>query len=240
MNALDILKDSQIFAGMDLNKINVIANICEPITFQKDEIIFNEGDPGDSLLFIKSGEVKIFKSITSYYEETLARLGKGTVFGEMSFIDRVSRSTSAVATERTELLSLSRSKFDSIIASDQVLGTEVMKRLSQIISERIRKTNEMYKDTIIWYLEIMGVTSLSFYYIIQNRIEIEIGFNHGGVIKGRIINVGKGEAGYEVTLRDNMDRLYIIPYSAINYLSIDYALIQPPVSSIDPGRGGIL
>lgn len=240
MNVFDILKDSQIFAGIDLNEVSAVADLCELKIFQKDEIVFNEGDPGDSLFLVNSGEIKIFKSITSHYEETLVRLGKGSVFGEMSFVDRMSRSTSAVALERSELLSLSRERFDRLIEKDPALGAEVMKRLSEIICQRIRTTNEKYKATVLWYLEITGLTYLSPYYLIENRIEVEIGFDRETALKGRIINAGKGETGYEVTLKDFMDRLYFIPYHAINYISFESNAIHSTTSSGYLATGGIL
>jgi CRP-like cAMP-binding protein len=225
MKAFQVLKDSPICKGMDQKKIDAIAEICEPIKLQNGDLVFNEGDSGDTLFIVDSGNIKIFKAISSYYEETLAHIGRAGVFGEMSFIDLVSRSSSATATQRSDLFSLSRSKFDELM-EDPTLGLELLDRLSRIISDRIRITNDKYKEAVIWGQEIMRLTSLSFEYLIQNKIDVEVSFSNEQTLRGQIVNLGQGETGKEVTLKDAQDRLYLIPYYSILCLRLDSALIR--------------
>ncbi len=232
MKADQVLKDSPIFKGMDTAKVEAIAKISEPIKLQMGDLVFSEGDSGDKLFIVDSGNIKIFKSISSYFEETLTYIGRGGVFGEMSFIDLVTRSSSAIATQPSDLFSLSRTKFDELI-DEPILGLELMDRLSRIISKRIRITNEKYKETAVWGQEIMRLTSLSFEYLIQNKIDVEIQFTDNKALTGQIVNFGQGETGHELTLKDNKDRLYLIPYYSILCLRLDSALIKI-FSSVEP------
>ncbi len=59
--------------------------------------MFQEGDEGKELFVIGEGEVEIRKESASGESMTLARLGSGNFFGELSFIDQRPRSASAVA-----------------------------------------------------------------------------------------------------------------------------------------------
>ena len=59
--------------------------------------MFQEGDEGKELFVIGEGEVEIRKESASGESMTLARLGPGNFFGELSFIDQRPRSASAVA-----------------------------------------------------------------------------------------------------------------------------------------------
>lgn len=237
MKAFKVLKDSPICKGMDHKKIEAIAEICEHINLQKDDLVFSEGDSGDNLFIVDSGRIKIFKAISSYYEETLAHIERGGVFGEMSFIDLVSRSSSAMATQRADLFSLSRSKFDELM-EDPALGFDLMDRLSRIISNRIRITNDKYKEAVIWGQEIMRLTALSFEYLIQNKLDVEVSFSNERTLRGQIMNFGQGETGHEVTLKDSKDRLYIIPYYSIFCLRLDSALIKGFESAESYGKPG--
>jgi hypothetical protein len=84
----------------------------------------------------------------------------------------------------------------------------------------------------------MRLTSLSFEYLIQNKIYVEIQFTDNKALTGQIVNFGQGETGHELTLKDNKDRLYIIPYYSILCLRFDSALIKgfsSVESQVEPG-----
>ena len=74
-----------------------LESLFSPRSFESDAVVFHEGDEGKELFVIGEGEVEIRKESASGESMTLARLGSGNFFGELSFIDQRPRSASAVA-----------------------------------------------------------------------------------------------------------------------------------------------
>lgn len=86
-------------------------------THEEGSVIINEGDPGESMYLVASGEVKVYtrgagRSGTLY----LARLGEGDFFGEVSVLSGKPRTATITASQRTELLRLDKSKLDGVLS----------------------------------------------------------------------------------------------------------------------------
>ncbi|MCX5993642.1 MAG: cyclic nucleotide-binding domain-containing protein [Chloroflexi bacterium] len=107
-------------------------------TFQKGDIIFEDGAAGAEMFIVHSGKVKLLKRATGGAEKTLAVLGPGEFFGEMSLIDGSPRSTSAVAEEPgTNLIALDITKFIYLVQQHPYFSFTIMGKLCQ----RLREAN---------------------------------------------------------------------------------------------------
>ncbi len=82
----------------------------EPRIFIPSEVIFREGDPGEDIFFIQSGEVEIVGDQLNH----IATLTEGTFFGEMALISERQRSGTAIARTYCDVYSLSRQSFEAI------------------------------------------------------------------------------------------------------------------------------
>ena len=76
----------ELFEGLNSVQMDKIALVCAKKSYSQDEAIFEEGDNGDYLFLLSSGNVKVFKCISPQLDEALIYLGAGDLFGEMSFI----------------------------------------------------------------------------------------------------------------------------------------------------------
>jgi CRP-like cAMP-binding protein len=218
IEGLDIARFS-IFEGLNPQQIEMIAMICEKKAFPINSLIFQEGDIGDNLFLIASGNVKLFKFISPYFDEALIYLDEGDVFGEMSFIDRKPRSCHAVALTDCEIIAIKRDEIDRIVSNDPQIGMKVFSSIASISTARLRLTNDKFKSAILRGLEMCGAQVMALHYILTERVDIEICLKNGMTLSGRIMLVSKGDQGYEVTIKDRYGKLHIIPYHAINYLS---------------------
>jgi len=83
--------------------------------FARGEVLFHEGDPGDTLHVLERGHVAIRTSTPLGDVATLALLGPGDVFGEQALLtDDARRTASAVALVAAETRSLSRERFHAL------------------------------------------------------------------------------------------------------------------------------
>jgi len=82
--------------------------------FDRHEVVFHEGDPGDSMHLIERGRVALRVTTPLGDTVTLRILGPGAVFGELALLDPAPRNATVVALERTHTLSLHRDHFDDM------------------------------------------------------------------------------------------------------------------------------
>ena len=105
--------------------------------YSDGEIIFKEGDIGESMYVIQDGTIHIIKKAASG-EVIIATLKSGEVFGEMALFDRLPRSASAKASGEARVLSIDKKKLFSSINRDPTLVFKLLDSMSQ----RIRKIDE--------------------------------------------------------------------------------------------------
>ena len=60
--------------------IKQIAEFCTLRKFSKGEIIFRNGDPGETIFFVKSGEISVIQYMDDHQETEIARYGRGDFF----------------------------------------------------------------------------------------------------------------------------------------------------------------
>lgn len=110
------------------------------ITFQKGDVIFSEGELGNTMYVIQSGAVQIIRTIKGI-KSVLAILETGDFFGEMALIDRRPRSATAIAISKTKLLPFTRETLIENIKIDPEIAIHLLK----VLCFRINKTNRLLK-----------------------------------------------------------------------------------------------
>jgi len=103
----------QAFTDEQLTQITKCLSVSY---FEKGDIIFREGDIGDSFYFIKTGSVIIYFNKDNE-EIVLARLGPGDFFGEQALLEENPgrRMSSAKASDDSELLTLSHIDYIKVL-----------------------------------------------------------------------------------------------------------------------------
>lgn len=135
------LNEFEIFKGMDAKTLSVLTSCVTQQHIPANTCIFKANSPGEELMFIASGQIKITLSIGKNTIVHLATLGRGQFFGEMSFLDRQVHSADVHAQTDVELLIMTRTDFDRISASNPTLTAQVMQSIAIAIATRLRHTN---------------------------------------------------------------------------------------------------
>jgi tetratricopeptide (TPR) repeat protein len=121
---IDFLKSVKFFAGIasEPNVMRECAKRVKLATYEKDETVFFEGDPGKSFYIIADGEISVVKQVRSIEGEKakmelLVKLFRGQTFGETA-LDKVDglRSAGAVASQRTNLLVMGVGDYKRVFA----------------------------------------------------------------------------------------------------------------------------
>ena len=104
--------------------------------YKDGEVIVKEGTQSRTMYVIQSGNVKVVKS-EGETETTLAMLGEGDIFGEMSLFDAKPRSATVKAVGEARVLAIDHENFLKRIKMDPSLAFRTIKQMSQ----RIRGMN---------------------------------------------------------------------------------------------------
>jgi SulP family sulfate permease len=103
--------------------------------------IFKQGDVGDEIFLVRKGRVRIALDFGRGPAYHIATIGRGDFFGEIAFLDSGARSADAVALVPTELLVLSRSRFDAVAAQHPRLGQQFFSSLARALAIRLRQAD---------------------------------------------------------------------------------------------------
>lgn len=128
-----LLKSLSIFSETPETILAELAPLMQEEEIEQGEIVFNEGETGDCMYIIYSGQIQIHKGKT-----VLAVLGEKEVFGELSLLDAETRSASATAATDCFLFKIDQEPFYELIES----RPEVAMGFIKILCKRLRKLNE--------------------------------------------------------------------------------------------------
>ena len=138
------------FGGLEPAALDRLAATMRARRFRRGEVIFHIGDPGDALLVIVSGEVKISLPSETGDEAILATLRPGDVFGELALLDGAPRSASATALGPTETVVLPRDRFRELIATEAGVRDALLASIAGELRRLTRHVEELH------FLDITG------------------------------------------------------------------------------------
>jgi CRP/FNR family transcriptional regulator, cyclic AMP receptor protein len=128
--ALEALSRCRLFGGLGPDSLQAIGRSLRKRHFRRGEVLFHEGDPGDTLFIVASGAIKIVVPSEEGEEAILATLRRGDFLGELALLDGAPRSAGAVALEATEVLALPRQAFKALVASEPAIRDALLSSLS--------------------------------------------------------------------------------------------------------------
>ena len=136
------LREVPFFAGMTINQLKVLANVCEERLFEEDEKIFDQGAGGGTLYVVVSGQVGIEQEKRRGSFARLATMGPHSYFGEATLFDNSPHTASAIALQDTLTLRLRREPLIALARQYPDLSLELI----NVLSQRLREANDRVAD----------------------------------------------------------------------------------------------
>lgn len=146
------IKNIKIFESLHFNELSYIASICKTRKYGKKSLIFQEGDPTDTLYILKRGIVKVGKLSDDGKEQIMRLIFPGDLFGFFFILPNASHYLTATVIEDAEVLHIHKVDFIRIFEQNKEMGY----RYLLAITERLYQAD-------IW----TGMLSLS---EVENRI----------------------------------------------------------------------
>ena len=139
---LEMLRKAVLFENFTDSELEQVANAVAERWVSATHFVFREGDLGDSLFLIQSGEVEILKQNSDGLEVRVSILQESVHFGEMAFVDRAPRAAGARAVGALKLLEIRFDDLEKIVATQPVIGLKLYHSIAKTLCTRIRRTND--------------------------------------------------------------------------------------------------
>ncbi len=112
--------------------------------YRNGQVIFKQGDPGDSLYYIRWGNVGVFANYGQANEEKLAELTTGDYFGEMGLLDHAPRTATVVSLDYdTTLNRITEDEFDEFLRENPARVMDILQRLCHKVRDATRNYLEI-------------------------------------------------------------------------------------------------
>jgi CRP-like cAMP-binding protein len=139
----DFLKSVLLFKDLPATQLDKVAKLISEKKLPKYQIIFEEGETGETLYIIRSGLIKISKEASDGRVKTLALLKAGEFFGEMSVLSDEGRSANAETLSDTELLVMSKQDFESLLDKNPSVSVHIIKTLIDRLAQADRQIKNL-------------------------------------------------------------------------------------------------
>jgi CRP/FNR family transcriptional regulator len=129
------LRKTALFASLTPHELHALAARVRERRFEREVLLFSEGDACKGLFLVVSGKVRIFKLSPAGREQVLSVEGAGASFAELPVFDGGAYPASAMAIEDTDVLFISRADFQSFCREHPDVALKVI----AVVGSRLRR-----------------------------------------------------------------------------------------------------
>lgn len=139
------LKNNTFFGGLPDDALGTLIGKGRTKKYCRGEVIYRRGDPGDSLMVILTGRIKITNINVDGKEVVLNFLGVGDINGEIAVLDGKERTANAIALEHSEVFIVyGRDLLPALTAHPQAMFECI-----QVLCEKVRAASAIIEDNTL-------------------------------------------------------------------------------------------
>jgi CRP/FNR family cyclic AMP-dependent transcriptional regulator len=150
--------DFPILRALDADERRRLISAGHPRRFAAREVVFHEGDPGDTLHLVVSGRLAVRVTTPLGHTATLTMIGAGDVFGELALlIPDARRTATVVSLERTHTLALGSAQ----VAALRRQHPQIDRFLTGLLARHLSRTSALVLEALYLPVETRLVRRLS-------------------------------------------------------------------------------
>jgi CRP-like cAMP-binding protein len=142
---LAVLRKHPIFCDLDSEALDQLCRYAKHATLKRGAAIYAKGDPGNSLVVVISGTVKISVSSADGRSAILNLIGPGEIVGEVAVLDGQARTADCTANTNCEILIIDRREFLPFVRSQPALAMKFI----ELLCTRVRRTSDQVEQVIL-------------------------------------------------------------------------------------------
>jgi CRP-like cAMP-binding protein len=134
---LEQMRQVTLFSTLSDRELKIVSLLLHHRTILDGEVIFDEGEEGQAIYILFSGEVMICHQGQTAHP--IAHIGSGRIFGELALIDGGPRSAQARAVADCDLGVMFRGDFENLMESHAAIATKISFQLARHYAGIIRQ-----------------------------------------------------------------------------------------------------
>ena len=134
---LQRLRNLSLFVNLTPAELQIIDGLLHERNYLAGEVIFDQGDEGQAIYIVASGEVAICRQGQGD-SGRVAKLGPGTFFGELALLDNSPRSAQARAETASQLIVFFRDDFVGLLDTHARIASKISRELARHLGARMR------------------------------------------------------------------------------------------------------
>ncbi len=132
----EVLAKMPLFSRLSEREMLRVMQVAEVRAYAAGDEVIREGDRGDELFTVLSGQVRVSRGDT-----LLTVFGSGEHFGEMALIRSVPRSATVQAEGACELIAIRRGDFFEILRKEHELAVKLLWQFLGVLADRLDQTS---------------------------------------------------------------------------------------------------
>src|ERR1700716_1010810 len=142
---LAVLRKHPIFCDLDAEAFEQLCRYAKHSTLKRGTTIVSKGDPGNSLIAVISGTVKISVSSPDGRSAIFNLIGPGEIIGEIAVLDGQARTADATANTNCEIFVIDRREFLPFVRSHPALAMKFI----ELLCAKLRWTSDQVEQVIL-------------------------------------------------------------------------------------------
>jgi CRP/FNR family cyclic AMP-dependent transcriptional regulator len=140
---VELLRNIPLFANIEPSKLKLLAFTSERISYDADQLLFEQGQTGDAAYIIIDGEADIIVRSPNG-PLTVATVGRNDIVGEIAILCDVPRTATVKAKKKLETLVISKDLFFRLIMEFPQIAVEIMRELAH----RLERTTNQLREAL--------------------------------------------------------------------------------------------
>jgi GNAT superfamily N-acetyltransferase len=131
----DFTRTVSIFKGLSDSQLRMLSGICRIVNYKNGDVIFTQDESNNNLYMILNGEVEVRMG------DRMVPVGKvlpGDVLGEISLVEGMPHSATAVAVQDSRLINMPSHDFEVLIQRYPRIGMTVMRNIAHSLGEKLK------------------------------------------------------------------------------------------------------
>lgn len=145
---IEILTRAPYFGGLDPEILTAIAQVAEHQAYDRDQVVFMEGDPGAGLYIVEHGWFKVVKISLDGREQAIHFLGPGEAFNAMSVFTETPNPATVIALEPSTALLVRRDAMIRLLDAHPRLARIMIQKLAARVQHLITLVEDLSLRTV--------------------------------------------------------------------------------------------
>lgn len=154
---IEFLARVPLFSALTVDERTRLGSYLRATDYDEGQVVIWEGKPHEDLFVLVEGSVVVTEVVRGEVESVLARLGPGTHFGELDFIDGRNASATVTAERPSRVIAVSSQRLHAILDEDGQLFGKIAWALLTDLAAKLRATNLRFLEAVTWGLDAAAI-----------------------------------------------------------------------------------